>query len=245
MVGKMAEKYGHLRGREVEPCDKAVERFYKLFGKPVPFVFRSATNEILYMSHLDMMNAMFEKDLIWTAGVYSTFDVFFQAIDEKTRTELFNSLVGALKLDPAAVKADAETVLGWATGKTEADVVAAFNGQDPSPVGAALARIRANPDFLYTRNFGAGLIKIMQVVGTEPNSANAKRWSEAAGFSSRASALTGVSMSKFEADVGTFLSSVEKMQQVMQLYADSEAREKKKTAERLAERAARAAADAA
>ena len=33
--------------------------------------------------------------------------------------------------------------------------------------------------------------------------------------------------------------------QIMQLYADAEAREKKKTAERLAERAARAAADAA
>ena len=214
MAGKLAEKYGHLRGKEVEPCDRAVERFYKLFGKPVPFVFRSATNEILYLSHLDLVNAMFEKDLIWTTGLYSIFDVFFQAIDEKTRTELFNSLVGALKLDPAVVKSEAEQVLAWATGKTEADVVAAFNGQDSSPVGAALARIRANSDFHYTRNFGAGLIKIMQVVGTEPNAANAKRWSEAAGFSSRASALTGISMSKFEADVGSFLSSVEKMQQV-------------------------------
>ena len=215
MIGKLGEKYGHLRGKDVEPCDRAVERFYKLFGKPVPFVFRSATNEILYMSHLDLVNAMFEKDLIWTTGLYSTFDVFFQAIDEKTRNELFNSLVGALKLDPAQVKSDAEQVLSWATGKTEADVVAAFNGEDQSPVGLALARIRANPDFLYTRNFGAGLIKIMQVVGTEPNAANAKRWSEAAAFSARASALTGISMSKFEADVGTFLSSVEKMQQVL------------------------------
>jgi len=245
MLGKLAEKYGHLRGREVEPCDKAVERFYKLFGKPVPFVFRSASNEILYMSHLDLVNAMFEKDLVWTTGLFSTFDVFFQALDSQTRTELFNSLMGALKLDPAKVKAEAEMVLSWATGKTESDVVAAFSGQDSSEVGLALGRLKTNSDFLYTRNFGAGLIKIMQVVGTEPNASNAKRWSEAAGFSARASALTGISMSKFEADVGTFLASVEKMQQIMQLYADAEAREKKKTAERLAERAARAAADAA
>jgi hypothetical protein len=214
MIGALGEKYAHLKGKEVEPCDRAVERFYKLFGKPVPFVFRTATNEILYMSHLDLVNAMFEKDLIWTTGIFSTFDVFFQAIDEKTRTELFNSLMGALKMDHVQVRAEAEQVLTWATGKTEADVVAAFNGQDQSSVGAALARIRANPDFLYTRNFGAGLIKIMQVVGTEPNAANAKRWSEAAGFTSSTSALTGISMSKFEADVGTFLSSVEKMQQV-------------------------------
>ena len=54
-----------------------------------------------------------------------------------------------------------------------------------------------------------------------------------------------VTMSKFEADVGIFLSSVEKMQQAMQLFADVEAREKKKVAERLAEKAARAAEDAA
>ena len=214
MVGKLGEKYAHLRGKDIEPCDRSVELFYKLFGKPVPFVFRSASNEILYMSHLDLVNAMFQKDLIWTTGLYSTFDVFFQALDEKTRSELFNSVIGALKLDPAEVKADAELVLGWATGKTEADVVAAFNGEDSSTVGAALASIKSNPDNLYTRNFGAGLIKIMQIVGTEPNAANAKRWSEVANFSSRASALTGISMSKFEADVGTFLSSVEKMQQV-------------------------------
>jgi len=31
----MGEKYGHLRGADVEPCGAAVERFYRLFGKPV------------------------------------------------------------------------------------------------------------------------------------------------------------------------------------------------------------------
>jgi hypothetical protein len=78
----MGEKFGHLRGADVEPCGTAVERFYKLFGKPVPFVFRSATNEILYMSHLDTVNARWKYDLMWAAGLYSTFDLFFSAIDE-------------------------------------------------------------------------------------------------------------------------------------------------------------------
>lgn len=36
----MAEKYGHLRGADIEPCGDAVNRFYKLFGKPVcPYLF--------------------------------------------------------------------------------------------------------------------------------------------------------------------------------------------------------------
>jgi hypothetical protein len=34
-MGNLGEKYGHLRGAEIEPCGAAVERFYKLFGKPV------------------------------------------------------------------------------------------------------------------------------------------------------------------------------------------------------------------
>ena len=34
-MSSMGEKYGHLRGAEVEPCGAAVERFYKFFGKPV------------------------------------------------------------------------------------------------------------------------------------------------------------------------------------------------------------------
>ena len=56
----------------------------------VPFVFRSATNEILYMSHLDTVNARWKYDIMWAAGLYSTYDLFFSAIDEKTR-EVSNS----------------------------------------------------------------------------------------------------------------------------------------------------------
>jgi len=244
-MGNLGEKYGHLRGAEIEPCGAAVERFYKLFGKPVPFVFRSATNEILYMSHLDTVNARWKYDIMWAAGIYSTYDLFFAAIDEKTRQELFNALMGALKQDPAQIKADAMKVLEWAKGKSEAQVVAAINGEDSSEVGAVLGNAKSNPDFLYTRNFGAGLIKTMQVVGVEPNSETAARWANALSFGKQTSAVTDITGSKFEADVGIFLSSVEKMQQAMQLYADIEAREKKKVAERLAEKAAKAAEDAA
>jgi len=235
------EKYEHLRGADIEPCDKAVTRFYQLFGKPVPFVFRSATNEILYMSHLDLVNARFEKDIIWSMGFYSTYDLFFAALDEDVRSTLLKSLTGALKLEEGGIKGDAEKVLEWAKGKTEADIVAAINGEDSSEIGQALANAKSNPDFLYTRNFGAGLIKLMQVVGVEPNTESSKRWAEAFGFGSKTSALTGMAMSKFESDVGIFLSSVEKMQEIMQLYADVEAREKKKVAEKLAEKAAKAA----
>jgi photosystem II biogenesis protein Psp29 len=241
VMGDLAEKYGHLRGAEVETCGSAVQRFYQLFGKPVPFVFRSATNEILYMSHLDTVSAQWRKDLIWTFGVYSTFDLFFQALDEKVRASLFSALMGALKQDPDAVKSDAASVLEWATGKTEADVVNAINGGDDSEVGKALANAKNDKAFFYTRNFGAGLIKLMQVVGVEPNAENSKRWAGVFGFRSNVSAVTDISSAKFETDVGTFLSSVEKMQEVMQLYADVEAREKKKVAERLAEQAALAA----
>ena len=40
-MGALGDKYGHLRGAEVEPCGAAVERFYKLFGKPVRNRFSS------------------------------------------------------------------------------------------------------------------------------------------------------------------------------------------------------------
>lgn len=162
-MATLGEKYGHLRGADVEPCDKAVRRFYELFAKPVPFVFRTATNEILYMSHLDIVNARFEMDILWGLGFYSTYDLFFAALDEDVRQNLFKSLAGALKLDKDEIKGDAEKVLEWAKGKTEADVVKAINGEDDSEIGKALAKAKSNPDFLYTRNFGAGLIKLMQV----------------------------------------------------------------------------------
>mmetsp|Transcript_26784 Transcript_26784/g.52247 ORF Transcript_26784/g.52247 Transcript_26784/m.52247 type:complete len:313 (+) Transcript_26784:64-1002(+) len=245
--GPLASKFEHLRGADVEPCDKSVQRFYEIYGKPVPFVFRSATNEILYMSHLDLVNARFTYDAMWACGVFSTFDVFFQGIDANTRTTLFDALMSALKLEPATVRADAEKVLTWAQGKTEADIVSAMNGEDSSEIGTILstAKTAAEDDWIYTRNFGAGLIKVMQVVGVEPNTANAKKWAEAIGIGENTSAMTGLAMSRFESDVGVFLSSVEKFQQVIQLFAEVEAREKKKVAERLAGMAEAAAKEAA
>merc|ERR1719329_1035454 len=95
----MGDKYGHLRGAEIEPCGAAVERFYKLFGKPVPFVFRSATNEILYMSHLDTVNARWKYDIMWAAGIYSTFDLFFAAINDEDWSEV-GAVLGMSKSDP-------------------------------------------------------------------------------------------------------------------------------------------------
>jgi|Transcript_42589 photosystem II biogenesis protein Psp29 len=245
--GKLADKFGHLRGADIEPCDKSVQRFYEIYGKPVPFVFRGATNEILYMSHLDLVNARFEYDALWACGVFSTFDVFFQGIDVDTRTKLFDALMTALKLEPATIRGDAEKVLSWAQGKSEADIVAAMNGEDSSEIGSILGKAKSagEDDWIYTRNFGAGLIKTMQVVGVEPNTANAKKWAEALGISENTSAMTGLSMSRFESDVGVFLSSVEKFQQVIQLFAEVEAREKKKVAERLAGMAEEAAKEAA
>jgi hypothetical protein len=54
-------------------------------------------------------------------------------------------------------------VVDWAKGKSEADVVAAINGGDTSPVGQALSASKNDVDFFYSRNTGAGLIKMMQV----------------------------------------------------------------------------------
>lgn len=246
-AGALADKYGDLRGAEIEPVNMSVQRFYEIYGKPVPFVFRSATNEILYMSHLDLVNARFRYDALWACGVFSTFDVFFQGIDEATRTNLFDSLMKALKLEPATIRADAEKVLTWATGKTEGDVVKAMNGEDDSEIGKLFANAKSagEDDWIYTRNFGAGLIKTMQLVGVEPNTANAKKWSEAISIKEQKSAMTGLAMSRFEADVGVFLSSVEKFQQVIQLFAEVEAREKKKVAEKLASKAEAAAKEVA
>ena len=53
------------------------------------------------------------------------------------------------------------------------------------------------------------------MVGVEPNSESSKRWAGAFGFEGKTSMITDLTMSKFEADVGIFLSSVEKMQQAM------------------------------
>ena len=191
-----------------------------------------------------MVCAMWRFDALFAYGfdcVFTQFLRYYPKDDE--RDMLYKCCADALRLDLDLLKSTSASVQEWLDGKTEDDVFAALNAAPPGadvesvgPVIEALAYIRDSGDFdwYYSRLFGIGLIQVMQAVGTELTMDNAEKWADA----------ISMEKSKFAAEMGTYLSSVERLKQAEQIFAEAAAREAKKTAERLSQKAEAAVKEA-
>lgn len=187
---------------------------------------------------------MWRFDAIFAYGFDAVFSEFLKFYpNEEEREVLYKSCVQALGLELPVIKDTAADVAQWLEGKTEEDVLNALSTASPGasaeqvgPVIEALVYIRdaGNFDWYYSRLFGIGLIQTMVTVGAELTSARAEVWAEKIGFDK----------SKFAAEMSNYLSSVERLKQAEQIFAEATAREAKKTAERLAAKAKAAAKEA-
>lgn len=240
----LRDRYDHLRGADVEPVSAAMMRFTSSFTRPVPIVYRAVVNETITTTHLARVCAMWRFDAVFAFGfdsIFSAFLRYYPNADE--RDELYTCMAKALKFEDATIKDAAASVTAWVEGKTEEDVFSALDAAAPGasadavgPVIEALTYIRDSGDgeWYYSRLFGLGLIQIMSVVGTELSIANAEKWA----------VKIGLEKSKLAAEMGSYLSGMERLKQAEQIFAEATAREAKKTAERLAEKAKKAAEEA-
>lgn len=238
------DRYEHLRGADIEPVSGAMLRFTNDFKRPVPIVYRAVVNETITTTHLARVCAMWRFDAVFAFGydsIFSTFLRYYPSEDE--RDSLYKSVAGALKFDEAVLKEATASVTAWVEGKTEEDVFAALDAAAPGattdtvgPVIEALVCIRdgGDADWYYSRLFGLGLIQVMAAVGTELTIANAEKWAD----------RIGLEKSKMSAEMGNYLSGMERLKQAEQIFAEATAREAKKTAERLAVKAKKAAEEA-
>ncbi|PXF44661.1 Protein THYLAKOID FORMATION 1, chloroplastic [Gracilariopsis chorda] len=237
-------RFDDLRGKPVEPVSATMARFNAQFARPIPIVYRAVVNEMLTTTHLAVVCAMWRFDAVFAFGFDAIFSAFLRYYpDERERDQLYVACAQSLHLDVHAIRRTAADVSAWLQDKTEADVFNALNAAPPSasadtvgPVVEALAYIRdaADFDWYYSRLFGIGLIQIMNAVGVELTVANAEKWAH----------RVGLMQSKFTAEMGAYLSNMERLKQAEQIFAEATAREAKKTAERLAARAQAAAKEA-
>lgn len=238
------ERFEHLRGADVETVSEAMARFAASFNRPLPIVYRTVINETLSTTHLARVCAMWRFDAVFAFGfdaIFSNFLRYYPDVDE--RDQLYKCVADSLRFDVETIRSSATAVSDWLDGKTEQDVFDALDEAAPGastdtvgPVIEALAYIRdaGYGDWYYSRLFGIGLIQVMAAVGVELTAANAEKWAT----------RIGVDTSKLGAEMGNYLSGLERLKQAEQIFAEATAREAKKTAERLAAKAKKAAEEA-
>ena len=119
--------------------------------------------------HLIVVNARFQRDPVWSLGILTTLDLLLKNYPEPGMQEKITSaLFKANGLDEATIRAEAKSIEEWAQGKTKEEIEAALSSADESnPLGKIAAGIKKDEFWMYSRYFGIGLVKIMDIVGIE------------------------------------------------------------------------------
>merc|ERR1712125_112298 len=173
-------------------------------------------------------------------GILSSLDLLLKNYPEKDIGEkIASALFKAIDMDEAEVRAEAKQLTDWAEAKTKEDVEKALSGEGDSLVAEFARAAKGDEFWMYSRYFGLGLLKVMDVVGIEMEKDEVypimEDW-----MSNRLgkSYLTACS------DSDLYFRVKEKLDMMETLMKEIEIREKKRMAERLerkAEEALRAA----
>lgn len=165
-----ANKFGSLSGTKIRTVGEAFTDFTEKLGAPVNPLYKSLVSDIVGTTHLITVNARFEKDGIWALGIINSLDLLFNnypeaGMNERIRTALF-SCIG---IDEDELNADAKSISDWAEGKSREDISAALRGEGDSPVAAIAKKAKDDEFWMYSKFFGLGLVKMMDIIGIEQN----------------------------------------------------------------------------
>jgi len=163
-----ARKYGHLAGAEIRTVGEAFTQFTDILGTPVNALYKGICTDLVGSLHLVMVNARFQKDAVFSLGLVSALDLVLKNYPEQeTAKKIKSAMITSVGLDEAEVDADAAALLAWTEGKTKDEVASALKGEGDSPLAGIASAAKGDQWWMYSRFFGIGLIKMMEVTGVE------------------------------------------------------------------------------
>uniref|UniRef100_A0A7S0ZHJ1 Uncharacterized protein n=1 Tax=Timspurckia oligopyrenoides TaxID=708627 RepID=A0A7S0ZHJ1_9RHOD len=229
---EFAKKYSSKRNASVRPVGESVKAFFKLFARPLPTVYSTLINETLTTTHLSVVNYAFNYDAIFAYGFEESFNRFLQYYPSESEKErLFECLLKALELDVGKIRKDAASVRQWVEGKTIEDLFAVADGSadDGSSVASAFRTARENDrmSFHISRMFALGCVYLLEAVKADAEGEDCEKLA----------AVLDVSAFGIKDAMDQNRAGMEKLKAAEQLFAEVAARDKRKNAERLAEKA--------
>ncbi|GMH80794.1 hypothetical protein TrST_g14382 [Triparma strigata] len=227
-----AKRFGHLANADVPTVSDAMAIFTDAIGGPINTLYRNSMSDLVATTHLSVVDARFKIDPVWSLGFKTTTDIILKNYPEQDFAQtMVEGLAKSVGLEYSTIVKDANLVTDWAAGKSAEDVASALRGEGDGPIGDVAKAAKDDEYWLYTKNFGIGLVKVMEVVGTEPSNDVMKKW---------VGTDMGKASLKAEQDLDQWNGLNSKLAMMETLMKEIEIREKKKMAERLEEKAAAA-----
>jgi len=163
-----ARKYGQFAGDKLKTVGEAFSEFSEQLGTPVNALYKGTVTDLVGSLHLIVINARFERDPVFSLGLVSILDLLLKNYPEQDDArKIKTAVIESAGLVEAEIDSEAATLEAWAQGKTKDDIASALKGEGDSPLAAMANTIKGNEWWMYSRFFGVGMVRIMDVIGVE------------------------------------------------------------------------------
>mmetsp|Transcript_34727 Transcript_34727/g.50986 ORF Transcript_34727/g.50986 Transcript_34727/m.50986 type:complete len:321 (+) Transcript_34727:165-1127(+) len=230
---ELSRRFGNLTGKKVKTVGEAFADFTEALGHPINALYKNMLTDIVGSTHLTMVNARFQRDPIWSLGMISSMELLLKNYPEQhIADDIISSLIKSMGLEESEVRAEAKFIMESLEGMEKDDIATAMRGEGNSPIATIAKNAKDDDYWMYSRFFGLGLLKIMEVVGVDMSMESCYMvMEEWVGKSLEKPFYTACSDSDQWFGVKSKLSMMET------LMKEIEIREKKKQAQRLEDRA--------
>jgi len=163
-----ARKYGQFAGDKLKTAGQAFTDFSEILGTPINALYKGICTDLVGNLHLIMVNARFVKDPVFSLGLVTVLNLILKNYPEKdTATRIKSAVIESVGLDEAEINADAAKLEAWAQGKTKEEISSAMKGEGDSILAEVATRVKGDEWWKYSRFFGIGLVRVMDIIGVE------------------------------------------------------------------------------
>ena len=201
------------------------QKFLEKFAFPLPALYSNVVNELIVVHHLIKYSPKHQYDKIYALGFVSIYDGIMDSYTGDKEI-VFNSYMEALEEDPVAYRADAEKLTAWASTLSNVDDLTANEaGSEFQKEFSTYATGFEGRTRLYNKFFAIGMFRLLELASsTDPASLE------------KLAASLSVPLSKVTSDLATYKGMLSKMTAAKELMEEIIAEQRKKTAQREAER---------
>lgn len=215
--------------------------FYSVHTRPINSIYRRVVEELMVEMHLLSVNAHFQYNSIYALGVVTAYDRFMAGYTpERDLTSIFQGLCQSVGGSTEQYRGDADHLRAMASGLSVEQLVGCLDGsgavsnEAEGVLRSTVEPLLQNPQFKYSRLLAIGLYTLLETVSAEA-AGDADRQKELLGKIGEALHLP---LEKLDKDLELYRSNLEKLSQAREALADTLEAERKRRAQREAERQA-------